>query len=314
LEKNNMEEYDLTIVGAGPAGMSAALFAEGDGLNFRIVEKKEPCGFVEEVINTNFTNLENYLGLHDISGTQVASIFREHLNLRGIPISEEEIREVIFSHGTFQVHSNIETYRTKAIILATGTRPKQLIVPGIENIPNRIHYRADMDFLDYLNQQVIVVGGRNTGAVTAVRLKEQGLLPIIIEKSKTSNAKEKYLERLNTLSIPILTNSYLERILGNGNISEVQLVINGRPRIMKPMAIFSCIGYMPNNELALKLELKVDDYGYIEVDRKMQTSREGVFAAGDVNGGVKMIAVASGEGAIAEYYANSLVRQKWKRE
>lgn len=309
-----MEKYDLAIVGAGPAGMSAALFAEGDGLNFRIIEKEEPCGFVEEVINTKFTNLENYLGLYDISGTQVARIFREHLNSRGIPISKEEVNDISFDHGTFQFYSERDSYSSKAIILATGTKPKKLIVPGIESIPNRAHYRADQKFPTYLDHQVLVVGGRNTGAVTAVRLKEQGIHPIIIEKAKDSTAKEKYLARLRDLSIPLLTNSYLERILGDGEISEVQLTIKDQPKIMNPIAIFSCIGYEPNNELALKLGLKVDDYGYIEVDRKMQTSKEGVFAAGDVNGGVKMIAVASGEGATAEYYANLFVRQKWKRE
>lgn len=309
-----MERYELAIVGSGPAGMSAALFAEGDGLRFKITEEQEPCGFVEEVINTNFTNLENYLGLYDLSGTQVAGIFREHLRSRDISISKEKVKEIIFSHEAFQVHSNVDTYEAKSIILATGTRPKRLKVNGIEGVLNRIHYRADLKFPDYIDKQVFVVGGRNTGAVTAVRLKEQGMHPIIIEKTETLTAKEKYLERLRELSIPILTNSYLERVMGIGNISEVQVAINGQEKIMNPIAIFSCIGYVPNNELAIKLGLKVDDSGFIDVNKKMQTSRAGVFAAGDVNGGVKMIAVASGEGAVAEYYANLFVGEKWKKE
>ena len=309
-----MEKYDLAIIGAGPAGMSAALFAEGDGLKFRLIEKQEPCGFVEQVINTNFTNLENYLGLYNLSGTQVAGIFRAHLLSRGISIYGEDVSGINLSHRTFQIHSSQGICEATSVILATGTKPKRLEVLGLEGIPNRIHYRADLRFSEYVGKQVLVIGGRNTGAVTAVRLKEQGLAPVIIEKNKTLSVKEKYLRRLRELSIPILANSYLERVFGTGEISKVQLVIDGQRSTMRPIAIFSCVGYIPNNDLAFKLGLKVDDYGYIEVDRRMQTSRDGIFAAGDVNGGVKMIAVASGEGAIAEYYANLFVRQKWKRE
>ncbi len=307
-------KYDLLIVGAGPAGMSAALFAQGDSLNFRLIDKGIPCRFVEEVINTNFTNLENYLGLYNLTGTDIAKIFRKHLKDREISLVEEEIKEIEPIDNLFYINSNNERYSTKTIILATGTRPKNLVVPGIENVSSRIHYKIDRDFSHYAGHDVLVIGGRNSGAITAVRLKEMGANPIIIEKAEKSTAKEKYLKKLKEFSIPLLTNSSLERIFGDKEIKKTQMIIDGKPKIIKPIAIFGCIGYVPNNELAIKLGLHLDNQGYIEVDRKMQTSRKGVYAAGDVNGGVKMISVASGEGAIAEYYANSFVGSKCKGE
>jgi len=306
--------YDTVIVGAGPAGMSAALFAQGDNLNFRLSNKGVPCQFVEETINTNFTNLENYLGLYDLTGTDVAKIFRKHMEDREIPIFEEEIREIKSANNLFYISSDREEYLTKTIILATGTRPKELVIPGVENVLKRIHYGIDRNFSHYAGHDTLIIGGRNSGAVTAVRLKEMGANPIIIEKSKKSTAKEKYLEKLKELLIPLLTNSSLERIVGEEIITEAHLIVDGKPKIIKPIAIFGCIGYIPNNELATKLGLNLDKDGYIEVDRRMQTSRKGIYASGDVNGGVKMIAVASGEGAIAEYYANTFVRSEWKEE
>ena len=171
--------YDTLIIGAGPAGMSAALFAEGDNLNFRLVDKGISCQFVEEVINTNFTNLENYLGLYDITGTQAAEVFREHLRARGITVVKEGINEIKFCDNLFHIDSNKERYATKTIIMATGTRPRTLVVPGIEKVYRKIHYKLDHDFSNYIGYDVLVIGGRNSGAVTAIRLKEMGVNPII---------------------------------------------------------------------------------------------------------------------------------------
>ncbi|MFH1585860.1 MAG: NAD(P)/FAD-dependent oxidoreductase [archaeon] len=310
-----MEKYNLVIIGAGPAGMSAALFAEGDGLTFRLVEKGKPCGFVEEVINTNFTNLENYLGLHDLSGTETSDIFRSHLASREIPIVSEDITRIHSDGNSFLVESlEKRPYQTDTIILATGTSPRRLNVPGLENVSGKVHYGINKDFSDYTGKPVLVVGGRNSGAVTAVRLKDLGANPIVLEMGAQTTAKEKYMERIHQLEIPYFLNSTLERVNGNSEIDSADLIINGERTKAHPVAIFGCIGYVPNNALARSLGLTLDSQGYVEVDRKMQTNREGVFAAGDVNGGVKMIAVASGEGAIAEYYANGFVKQKWKKQ
>ena len=307
-----MISYDTLIIGGGPAGMSAALFAQGDGLNFRLSEKGIPCQFVEETINTNFTNLENYLGLYDMDGTSVARIFRKHLEDRKIPLFHEEIKDIKPLDNLFCINSDKGEYMAKTIILATGTRPRELTIPGIENVLERVHYGINKDFSHYKNHVALVVGGRNSGAVTAVRLKEIGVNPIVIEKSSKSTAKTKYLEKLDELSIPLLTNANLEKIVGFRGIQEAHVTINNKLKIFNPIAIFGCIGYTPNNRIAVDLGLQLDKEGYIEVDRKMQTSMEGVYAAGDVNGGVKMIAVASGEGAIAEFYANGYLKFKWK--
>jgi len=303
-----MKDVDLTIVGAGPAGMSAALFAEGDGLKFRLVDKGIPCRFVEEVINTNFTNSENYLGLYGLTGTETAQTFRQHLAFRNILVEEINITNINAEENSFQITSDKGDYNTKAIILATGTRPRKLRVRGIESFPHRIHYGIYGDLSCYSGKDVLVVGGRNSGAVTAIRLKEIGANPTIVEMGATSTAKEKYLDRLNDFSIPLICNATLETVVGDDEIRETILQSNRKRITMNPVAIFGCIGYVPNNELAKRLELKLDSQGFVEVNRNMQTSRQGIYAAGDLNGGCKMIAAASGEGATAEYYANSLIR------
>lgn len=305
-----MKLHDLVIVGAGPAGMSAALFAEGDGLNYRLFEKAKPCGFVEEVINTNFTRLENYLGLWGIDGTELQARFMDHLASRSIPIDSEDIVEIKDVQDSFIISSAQSSCESKSIILATGTTPKKLRVNGIEKVPNRVHYGVRPEFRDYSGKTVLVVGGRNSGAVTAVRLKELGCSPLVIERGLVSTAKPKYMERLSELGISYHLNSTLERVIGDNEIDSVELTVQGARSLLHPVAIFGCVGYEPNNALAQSLGLELDKEGYVVVDRNMRTSNKRIFAAGDVNGGVKMIAVAVGEGATAEYYVNALVRSK----
>ena len=308
-----METYDAIIIGAGPAGMSAALFAKGDGLKFRLIEKGKPCAFVEEVVNTNFTNLENYLGLYNLNGTQVSKRFRDHLVDSGINIQRDSIESLIREGVLLRVVSRNEEYKTRTVILATGTRPKKLEINGSERVNGRVHYAViDKQVEQYVGKDIIVIGGRNSGAVTAVKLKELGCSPIVLEKSNISTAKEKYLKKIDELRIPYFLDSVLEEITGDGEIKCAYVNLGGVNQTLHPVAIYGCIGSEPNNELALSLGLKLDNSGYVLVDRQMRTSDERIFAAGDLNGGVKMIAVAVGEGAIAEYYANSFVKSAAK--
>ena len=310
-----MNELDLIIIVAGPAGMSAALFAQGDELKFSLIEEGKPCGFVERVINTNFTNLENYLGIYGVDGTEVQRIFAKHLESRKIPIESARVNELMDEGNTLTLRTDAGNMASKTVILATGTRPKKIIVPGIKDVMSRVYYSVDEEtFKSYNGREILVVGGRNSGVVTAIRLKEWGCKPIVIEKSSVSTAKNRYIERLRELKIPYLFSSELERITEEGALLAAHIRVGDSRRLFNPAAIVGCIGYVPNNELALLLGLSVDKDGYVIVNREMQTSNERVFAAGDLNGGVKMIAVAVGEGATAEYYVNSLVRSKWKRE
>lgn len=307
-----MKEYDLVIVGAGPAGASAALFAQGDRLQFRLVESDVPCWFPEQAINTNFTNLENYLGCYNLSGTEITQRCRQHLESMGIAVHKEKVAAITKDFQGLYFETDIENYRAETAILATGTQPKRLCVNGVERTGRNIHYSFGVESSAYIGKPVLVVGGRNAGAVTAVRLKELGCHPQIAEKNHCPQAKLKYMERIRSLHIPYLTSTTLEDVLGDDNIETVNLSSKGTSICMHPAAIYVCIGYEPNNALAKQLGIALDNDGYIHVDRDMRTTDPRIFAAGDVNGGVKMMVVAAGEGAVAEYYANKYLENHGK--
>lgn len=309
-----MEKYNLAIVGAGPAGMSAALNAENDNLRFILCESQEEGWFPRVSVDSHYT-VDNYLGFNDISGSELIEKFRSHLANNGISTDHSCVQDIRQEENIFSIDLGDRKVAAESIILCTGTKQKKLEVPGVERLLGKsIFYYCASEGNQFVGKKVFVVGGRNTGAVTAVYLKNIGCDVEVIEKDPKLNCKDKYAQKLRDLSIPIRTSSQIVSLDGEERLREAS--IRGPKGLERVAAegVFVCIGLLPNNALTRRLNVGLNDYGYVKVDNNMATNVPGIYAAGDITGNLKQIVVAAAQGSIAEYNANKFLRQKWKRE
>jgi len=309
-----MEKYNLAIIGAGPAGMSAALNAQNDNLRFVLCESQEEGWFPRVSVDSHYT-VDNYLGFNDISGSELISRFRSHLANNGISADRSCVQDVRQEEDIFSIDLRDRKAAAESIILCTGTKQKKLEIPGVDRFLGRsVFYYCASGGDQFVGKKVFVVGGRNTGAVTAVYLKNLGCDVEIIEKDSRLNCKDKYANKISELSIPVRTSSQMVYLDGEEKLKEASIQCPKGLEKVAAEGIFVCIGLLPNNDLARKLNVGLDEWGYVKVDNNMATNIPGIYAAGDITGNLKQIVVAAAQGSIAEYNANKFLRQKWKRE
>ncbi|HXX56400.1 MAG TPA: FAD-dependent oxidoreductase [Thermodesulfovibrionales bacterium] len=291
-------EKDLVVVGAGPAGMTAAIYAERAGLKTVILERENIGGQV-----TITPEVENYPGFTRIPGkTLVDMMAQQAAQYSEIHLSEE-VKEIESVDGRFQIKSNWAIYRTKGIIIATGVANKRLDVPGESRLYGRgVSYCAECDGYFFKDgKKVIVVGGGNTAATYALYLNTLGAKVTLIHRREALRCEMRLQESMTRDGIDILWNSEVKEILGDKVVTGVKIE-DKKEKVVKEMAVdgvFVAIGYIPNNEVAKMLGLGIDEEGYIKVDEHRRTSVPMVYAAGDITGGVKQIVVAVGEGSQA---------------
>jgi thioredoxin reductase (NADPH) len=309
-----MEKYNLTIIGAGPAGMSATLNAQNDNLKFILFESQEEGWFPKVSVDSHYT-VDNYLGFNDISGSELIERFKIHLTNNGISANHLMIRDVKQEENGFLIDLGNREVESESIILCTGTKQKKLETPGVDRFLGKsVFYYCASEGSQFVGKKVFVVGGRNTGAVTAIYLKNIGCDVEIIEKDPTLNCKDKYSKKISELSIPIRTSSQIIYLDGKEKLREIGIQNPKGLEKVTTEGIFVCIGLLPNNDLARKLNVGLNDEGYIKVDNNMATNISGVYAAGDITGNLKQIVVAAAQGSIAEYNTNKFLMKKWKKE
>jgi len=277
-----MEKYNLAIVGAGPAGMSAALNAKNDDVRFVLYESQEEGWFPRVSVDSHYT-VDNYLGFSAVSGSELIETFRKHLANDEIFPDRSCVKNVIQEEDKFSIDLGDKKAVAESIILCTGTKQKRLEVPGVDRFLGKsVFYYCTSEGNQFVGKKVFIVGGRNTGAVTAVYLKNLGCDVEIIEKDPRLNCKDKYTQKIYELSIPVRISSQIISLDGEENLREVN--IQGPKGLEKVAAegVFVCIGLLPNNDLARRLNVELDKGGYIGVDNNMATNIPGVYAAGDI--------------------------------
>jgi len=309
-----MEIEDLVIIGAGPAGMSAAINAENDGLKFKLLESVSEGWFPKVSVDSHYT-VDNYLGFNELSGTELISKFKEHLANNRIRFEKADIEKLGKKDDIFTISNKEKEYFARSIILATGTKQKKLDIPGIEKyLGNSVFYYCAQDGKQFIDKKVLVIGGRNTGAVTALYLKNLGCDVKIIEKDNQLNAKHKYKEKIDELKIPYRVGCNVASLEGENTLKSVKIQSPEGLEDIVADGIFVCIGLLPNNSLAKDFGIELDNEGYINVNRNMETNILGAYAAGDITGNLKQIIVAAAQGSIAEYNSHKFLGEKWKKE
>jgi thioredoxin reductase (NADPH) len=289
-------ETDLTIIGGGPAGITAAIYAVRSGLKTALVEADALGG---QVATTPI--VENYPGFTQVGGKTLVDIMVNHA-LEYVQIFQGE-KVVDIKPGTpHEVLTTRRRFLTKTILLATGANHRKLGVPGEARLSGRgVSYCATCDGPLFRGKNVIMVGGGNSAVTEALHLYHMGVNVTLVHRRDKLRAQDFLVKNLKEAGIPVLWNTEVKDILGEERVTAVELFDNQTQETSTVPAdgVFLSIGYTPAVELAKKVGVDLTEEGYIARDAKHRTNIPGIYAAGDVEGGYKQIVTATGMGAEA---------------
>lgn len=300
-------DYELVIIGGGPAGLTAGLYAARGGLNVTLIEKIVPGG---QIIITDW--IENYPGFPEgLSGPDLVQKMTEQVKRFGLPIENNEVVSVDFSEPVKKITLNNRTITSHAIIIATGASPKKLGVPGEETFFGKgISSCATCDGPFFKDSIVAAVGGGDTAVQESLFLTKFAKKVYLIHRRDKLRAAAILQKRaLANEKIEMIWDSVLTDISGLTHVENITVknVKTGEKKQFSVDGCFIWVGTIPNAQF-LGDSLKLDEYGFIIADLNMETSVPGVFAAGDVrNTPLRQVVTAVGDGAIAAISAENYI-------
>lgn len=297
--------YDLIIVGAGPAGITAAIYAARKRMDFLVVTL-DVGGQV-----TYSSEIENYTGFQYITGEELSSRFYEHLKKYSFDLKFEEVRRVEARSGFFEVKTENSGYLGRTVIVATGRRPRELNVPGEKEFKNRgVTYCATCDAPLFEGMDVAVVGGGNAGLEAVLQLTKIADKIYLVEIASKLNADPILVEKAEASGkVEVWTGTRVVEITGSKTVEGIRLKRRDKEFFLPVQGVFVEIGSTPNSEIVDFVEK--NRWGEIIVNCRCETSFPGLFAAGDVtNVPEKQIVVAAGEGCKAALSAFRYLSRK----
>lgn len=295
--------YDTVILGGGPAGYTAALYAARAGLDTLVVEKISAGG---QMALTG--EIENYPGFEEgIDGFSLGMKMQQGAERFGAETHYSEVLSVDFSEKIKKIIISDGTLLARSVIVATGANPRKLGIENEDELAGRgVHYCAHCDGRFYKDKTVAVVGGGNSAVSDALYLSRIVKKVYLVHRRDTLRAEKIYYNQLqNTENIEIIWNSRVERLIAGDRIQAVSIknVKDNKVSDINCDGIFISIGRKPVTEF-LKGKLDMDDNGYIIADESTKTSVEGVFAAGDIRTKeLRQIITAAADGAVAAFQA-----------
>ena len=306
-ERKNL---DLIIIGGGPAGLTAAMYAGRAKLNVLLLENEIVGGQVR-----NSYTIENYPGFKSIDGGDLADIFQEQARELGAIIDEfDSIQNIDISDDKKIIETESHIYEPKAVIVATGASPKKLPIPQESEFSGRgIHYCAICDGAIYQGKKVAVVGGGNSALEESIFLTRFAEKVYLIRRYDYFKGEQALIDEVfNHPKIEVLLNEDLIEASGNGFLESVTIknTKTQEVRSLEINAVFGCIGTEPRTEF-IKNHINLNDQGYIIADEDMQTNIKGVYAAGDVRQKrYRQITTAVADGTIALLNAEKYILNK----
>lgn len=300
--------YDLTIIGSGPAGLSAAIYGKRAGLNVLVIEKNYMSG--GQVLNTY--EVDNYLGLPGINGFDMGMQFREHADKLGVEHAEGQV--IGLEDGKVKkILTTDKTYEAYAVILAMGASHAKLGVDGEERLTGRgVSYCATCDGAFYRGKTVAVVGGGDVAledAVYLARFCEKVYLIHRRDEFRGAKILQKQVEALE--NIEILFSHTVEQICGEENVEHLIIkdVKTGVQRELPVNGIFIAVGIVPATDWVPDF-IEKDDKGYVAAAEEGETSVTGIYAAGDIRTkALRQIITAVADGANAAVRAGQYVNE-----
>jgi len=302
--------YDLIIIGGGPAGLSAGIYASRLGAKTLLLEKLTPGGQI-----TLSSEIENYPGVCEVkSGLELMMCWPEQAKKFGCEITSEEVINIVPSpksqvpSGKWKIKTTQNEYEAKAVIVATGSTPKRAGFEGEEKfIGKGVSYCAVCDGFFYRGKIVVVIGGGDSALEEALYLSEIAKKVYLIHRRDKFKAAPSTQKRVfNTPNIEIIYNETVKEVVGNEFVEGIILSSN---KEIKVDGVFVFVGMKVNNELVKDL-VEVNEYGEVKVDLNMKTSIDGLYAAGDIREkSVKQVVAAAGDGAVAAINAIKYLKE-----
>jgi thioredoxin reductase (NADPH) len=310
-----METYDVIIIGAGAAGLSAGIYAARSGLTTAIIEEKLSGGTTADA-----PSVENYPGFSQITGSELAEKMTSHCKKTGVVFRELEAVTGMSLQGEKKiVTTSRTTYEASAVIIATGSHYREIGAKGEKEFRGKgVSYCGVCDGPLFKGKNVMVVGGGNSAAITTLYLSGLAANVSLVHRKEAFRCEEAYLKDIQTKpNVQIIWNGEVQEIKGTKVVETVLIrdVKTNETREFPENAVFIQVGEDPNSQLAQQSGVEVNERGYIKTDVRQHTNISGVYAAGDVTDQpVKQVGTAVGQGITAALEAYSHIRRPYYRK
>jgi thioredoxin reductase (NADPH) len=303
-------DYELAIIGAGPAGYTAAIYAVRAGIKTIVFDKIGGGG-----LGNLSPIIENYPGFESIVGMDLMNRMQKHA-LKYTDINFiEEVSNIQKNNDEFIVETTNGKYNVKAVLLCLGTEHRKLGVDGEEKFLGKgVSYCATCDGNFFKDKIVAVIGGGNSALIEAIYLKQIGCKQVfLIHRRDELRAEKAYEQDALKNDVEIIYHTHVDSIHGSNNVEYLQIhdVKTDEKSKLTVDGVFISVGVEPQNDLAKKLGCEIDDKGFVKVDKSMRTSVKGVYAAGDLNGGLRQVITACAEGAIAALSSTEAIGKQY---
>ena len=310
MSEQKRQQENLIIIGGGPGGLSASIYAARNGAAPLVLNGPEPGGQI-----TTTSELENYPGFPDpIGGFELTQKMTEQAENFGVRLKYETAEEVDFSGDKFTVKTEMGEYIADSIIIATGAEPKTLGLDKENSLRgNGVSYCATCDAAFFRNKEVAIVGGGDTALWEATFLAKFAATVYILHRRDKFRGAKVLGDRVKAKeNIEILWDTEVKNLKGEKKLEGIRVFNNktDAERDLDVNGFFVAIGHKPRTE-CLKGQIELDDYGYILTDNKQHTNIPGVYACGDVQDpDYRQVVIAAGSGAKAAIEASEYIEEK----
>lgn len=299
--------YDVIVIGGGPGGYCAALYAARANLTTMVIEKFAPGG---QMATTDI--VENYPGFVDgINGFELGMQMKKGAERFGVKTKLAEVKSVELEKNPKLIHTAKDTFEARTVILALGAFPRELGLPNEADLRGRgVSYCATCDGMFYRDKTVVIVGGGNTAVADAIFLAKICKKVYLVHRRDELRASKTYMDSLEkTENIEFLWSSEVVEIMADEFVTGVQVKSRKDDSIREVSCdgVFIAIGNVPNTEL-IKGQVELDEEGYVPADETTKTNIPGVFAVGDMRRKpLRQIVTAVADGAVASKYAEEFI-------
>lgn len=296
-EAKEKRTCDVAIIGAGPAGLTAAIYAKRSGLDPIVIDKNVVGGLAAEA-----PFIENYPPFKGIKGEELMQKMKAHASEYATILDMNPIKKIVKDKGLFLLDTERGEVEALAIIFSTGTTHRHLNVKGEKEYYGKgLSYCVTCDGYFFKEKRVVVIGGGNSGAVAALFLKDINAEVTVLEYMERWMCEDAYRRKIEESGITYITNAQVTEIIGDDKVKGVKYVDRktGQENLIETDGVFIYVGLIPQSDLAKSIGVELGEKGYIKTDNTQRTNVERVYAAGDITGGVAQVIVAAAQGAIA---------------